>query len=98
MNNILPSLPYSDIRDAFAEELKRASKGQKTSLPFIHNPLPHDPLMKTGIFQAIVIGGTHYESHLAELEEDGTIGHLSTVYEGRLPLLTNAEVFLQSVC
>lgn len=98
MSNLLPPFPYGEIRDAFADELKRASKGEKTSLPFIHNPLPHDPLMQGGNFQAIVIGGTHYESHLAELMPDGTIIHLTTVHEGLLPPLNNEEIFLQSVC
>lgn len=97
MDHLVSPFPYSAIRDAYVVELELAEKGAVNSLPFIRNPLSHEPLLQQGPFQALVIGGTHYESHLAELKPDGTILHLSTVDQGRLPLLETKEIFLRTI-
>lgn len=47
------------IQQNFVQELQDASKGKKTSLPFIVHHLSPNPIVKNGeIFQVLVVGGT----------------------------------------
>lgn len=51
------------IADEFEDELHKAAKGIKTSLPFIRNPLPKKAIIPVNeIFQVIVMGGTFFHS------------------------------------
>ncbi len=65
---------YAHIRDSFCDELTRASRGEKTSLPYILNQLPSKSLVKPGeVFQVFVIGGTNGESAKVRYNADGTV-------------------------
>ncbi len=55
------------IRDNFVDELRRATAGQKTSLPFIKSPLPQKTGVAGGeIFQVMVLGGSIFKSALVK--------------------------------
>lgn len=50
------------IRQNFTAELEKSQAGEKTSLPFIINQLPAQPLVKDGeSFYVLVIGGSIYQ-------------------------------------
>lgn len=64
---LIPSQTLKQIRDNFAQELKQAASGKKTSLAFIPNPLPRKAAVKGGeTFQVLVIGGSIFETAIGE--------------------------------
>lgn len=82
------------IRDNFVGELKKSSNGQKTSFPFIVNPLPTHPLVENGeVFQAIVIGGSMGKIAKVRKADDG-LDILSTE-EKEQPKFDTYEVFME---
>src|SRR5882724_4906648 len=75
---------YESLRDNFTTALQKASKGEPSSLSFIRNPMPEKSLIKNGVIQGIVVGGTNFETQWAhvfngdirmipELEQKGTV-------------------------
>jgi hexokinase len=57
---------------AVVAELQKATNGEKTSYPFLRNPLPSSGLVKTGdIFQVLVVGGSVCKSALIRKDSDG---------------------------
>lgn len=94
---LINHLNYAHIRDAFVTELTEAAQGHATSLPYIKTPLPYRSLMEEGIFQALVIGGTHYETNIAELTAKGQVNHVSPMQKGHLPKFDTANLFLETI-
>lgn len=85
-----------EIRDAFLDELQHASRGQKTSLPFIKHPLSQHPVAQVGdLFQVLMIGGTVYQNALFRKTMQGLEVEERT--QGKLPALVSKEAFLQFI-
>lgn len=94
----IESLDYASIRDAFSEELSRAANGEATSLPFIHNTLPTEPLVKPNeIFQAFVIGGTNGEVATVRYNIDGGISVIDHRAHPELAKFRTSEDFLSFI-
>lgn len=84
---------YHQIKQNFLQELQLASLKKPSSLSFIKHHLPPNPLIKKGVIQGIVIGGTNYIFSTERIEQDGkrTILDKKT---GVLPIFTTKQVFV----
>lgn len=90
---LYPLSSLRKIRDNFVDELSLASHGKKTSLAFIKNPLPQQPLIGNGeIFQVMVMGGSVFEKALAYTKKDRIV--ILNKQRGELPLFKNGDIFL----
>lgn len=86
----------TSIKDNFLKELIRASKGKKTSLSFLETPLPQKPLLlKKGILQIIVVGGSVLKSILVDYCQE-KFTFLSQKKES-LPLLKTKETLFSLI-
>ncbi len=94
----MTQIDYEKVRNAFLAELKKASLGKPSSISFIRNILPHKPAIfdKTHA-QALVIGGTYFETACAEVSPDGTIQNLTKRTTGTVPNFADAATFLSFV-
>lgn len=88
---------YEKIRDDFLTELSRAAQGKKTSLLYITTTLPKNEILQRGKFQAMVIGGTHYHTQIAERHPDGSISHISAAQKGDVPQFATKEIFFETI-
>lgn len=91
------NIDYNKISDNFRDELAAASRGEKTSLPFVHNPIPTTPLVNVNqIIQGFVFGGTNAEVVIArvlpELELQ-TLEHKKLVS----PKFDSSQTFLEFI-
>lgn len=93
----IPQLDYPQIRDNFLDELTRGSQGEQTSLPYISVALPQQAVLQNGLFQAIVIGGTHYKTQTAQLQSNGSLDNISSSHTGVIPQFKTEAIFLQTV-
>ena len=82
------------IKNRFTEELIKASKGIRTSFPFIKNELPKVK-SKQAIFQVISVGGSYIKSAIVT-KTNGKIV-LSDYQKKPLPLLVDKATFLKVV-
>jgi len=82
-----------DFRDRFTTELTLASLGEPSSLSYIENPIPSPRVQDGERFQAIVVGGTNYQT--AILRREGNTLIQESLQEGSLPTITNRDVFLR---
>lgn len=91
--DLITTLDYRQIKQNFVEELVVASQGYHSSLSFIRHLLPTKPIIKEGLIQAIVIGGTNYDVATYELDGKGGKKELRR-RRGIIPQLdTEATVF-----
>ncbi len=89
-NASLPDLPdYFEIKNNFLKELQAASKSQQSSLLYVRNILPSNPVVTNGIIQAVVIGGTYFEFATVEIK-DGQQPQILSTKKGILPQLHTA--------
>lgn len=83
-----------EISDNFLEELKLASSGHRTSLPFIANPIPSKFSLKTGeIFEVMVIGGSTFKKAL--IRKTASSFKILKMNEKRIELLSTKRKFLK---
>lgn len=81
------------IADNFTKELQESSHGQKTSLPFIINELPSQPLVQEGeTFQVIGLGGSVFRTALitksgGELEVKNPVERSHPIFKTKQILL-----------
>lgn len=81
---------YQQIKQDFLKELKCASDGKPSSISFLKHHLPKEPLLRTGIVQGIVIGGTNFIVSTEEIAPDGSRKMLRKT-TGVLPILDSKE-------
>lgn len=84
---------YHQIKQNFLNELILASQGKPSSLSFIRHHLPQKPLLKKGIIQGIVIGGTNYIFSTEKMYADGSREVLKKE-TGVLPALATKKIFV----
>jgi hexokinase len=86
----------TQIRDNFLSEMQLATKGGKTSLPFIKHQLSETSMAKEGdTFQVLIIGGTVFQKALFKVT-DGT-AEFTDRGQGNIPAFQNKETFMQFV-
>lgn len=84
------------IQNNFAQELRDAQAGKKTSLPFIKHTLPDSPLVSTDeVFQVLVIGGSVCKKALVR-KTDGAIEIVKQETHPQ-PRFTSKEIFLSFI-
>ena len=76
MTPFFPTPDYQQIAKNFLSELTSASQNKQSSLSFIKNTFPTQPLVQRGLVQVFVIGGTNYETSKATIAPDGSITEL----------------------
>lgn len=89
----------ADICQAFTNELELARQGSSTSLPFIIHQRSHSPVVEYDQkFQALVIGGTNWESADVVLHPEGDLsvlkrrsGRIRTRFDNKLEFLSFVE-------
>lgn len=84
---------YQQVREAFAEELSHAFKGNMSSISYLQHKLPERPLIQKGIVQGIVIGGTNYITTIEDVLSDGKRNTLD-LKTGILPNLKDKGTLL----
>lgn len=84
---------YQQIKRNFLQELTLASQNKPSNLSFIKNKLSTKPLIKNGIVQGIVIGGTNYILSTEEINNDGTRKILKRK-TGVLPVFDTKQTFV----
>lgn len=85
-----------EIRDNFLSEMQLASKGGKTSLPFIKHQLSETPLVQEGdTFQVLIIGGTVFQKALFKVT--GGVAEFSDRGQGTIPAFQNKETLMQFI-
>lgn len=67
---------YQEVRTSFLRDLKKASRGEPSPISFILHPLPDQPILKNGIGQAFVYGGTNYATSVVRVENGKPIEEL----------------------
>ncbi len=89
---------YKKIRNNFLDELIRASKDQPSSISYIRHTFPKKIIIKPGLVQAIVIGGTNFIVSIARLSQNGTLKELQKERkQGRTPTFSDATTFLKFI-
>lgn len=84
------------ITQNFLEELQKAHKGAKTSLPFIIHNLPERSLVKPNeIFQVLVIGGSSFQKALVKKQESSI--SILKKETAQLPKFTTKQTFLEFI-
>lgn len=91
-STLLTTDSFSQIKDAFLNELTLASEKKPSSISYLKHTLPQTPIIQSGLIQAIVIGGTNYLSKTAAIH-DGKLLNPSQAKTGVLPKLTDSQVF-----
>ncbi len=82
------------IRDNFIEELNLSERKNKTSLPFIINPLPSKKIVKNEeVFQAIVVGGSM--GKIAKLKNNTNGLEILSTEEKEQPRFDSYEIFME---
>ena len=84
---------YAGIRRSFKDELDMAFEEKASSLSFVKHILPDRPIMKAGIAQGIVIGGTNYIVSTQKISYDGKREILS-IKTGKLPVLNHKDILI----
>lgn len=86
----------TQITQNFLNELKDASKGKHTSLPFIKHKIPEASLVKENeIFQVLVIGGSMGKSALVKKTNNNIV--IVHQFEKPLPVFHTKEDFLNFI-
>lgn len=84
------------IQNNFVKELETATKGQKTSLPFIRHQLSLKPKVKKGeVFQVLRIGGSIYQNALVK-RINGKVAIVKSTQKP-LPVFSSEDVFLSFI-
>ncbi|HSX09088.1 MAG TPA: hypothetical protein VLF93_02970, partial [Candidatus Saccharimonadales bacterium] len=83
---------YEQIKTAFLQELIRASQNKSSSISFVKQQRSHKPLIKEGVVQGIVIGGTNYVLSTEEVKENGKRNVLERK-AGMLPVFDTKKTF-----
>lgn len=82
---------YQKIKQNFYQELLFASVGKPSSISFIKHHFSGKSLVKEGVIQGIVIGGTNFLLKTELINRNGTRKILQ-INSGKLPALTNKKV------
>lgn len=85
---------FIKIKTSFLKELQFASIGKKSSLSYIKNALPSNPLIKKGLAQAVVIGGSNFEFATIRISGDKTYEILERK-TGMLPILNTTQNLIE---
>lgn len=85
-----------EIRDNFLSEMQTATKGGKTSLPFIKHHLSETPIVKEGdTFQVLIIGGTVFQKALFKVT-NGT-AEFTDRGQGNIPAFQTKDTLMQFI-
>src|SRR5258708_1136228 len=84
---------YQHLKQNFLEELTLPSEGNSSTISFIKHQLPDKPLLKPGIVQGIVIGGTNYIVSTEEIKQNST-REILRHDTGILPILDTKKTFV----
>lgn len=90
---LIDALDYAAVTDSFLQELMLAFQGHISSIPFLKQYLPAQPLVTEGTVQLFVIGGTNYIVETIDIQPDGS--HTITDKQtGTLPVFTTKQVLV----
>ena len=90
---LLTTPDYRQIKQNFLEELTIASQGYPSSISYIRHLLPEKPIIREGIVQGIVIGGTNFDIVTIEIDAKGNKEIVSR-QKGIIPQFDSKETFL----
>lgn len=83
-----------NIHQNFEQELVLADQGKKTSLAYIHNTIPEQPLVKNGeTFQVMAVGGSMFRNAIMEKKDDKVCIHYEIT--DKLPVFALKEDFFE---
>lgn len=91
---MLDQIDYHKVKTAFHKELTLASAGKPSSISFIKHTLPDKPLITSGIFQGIVVGGTNYVDSTRRILKNGSLKTLTLKY-GTLPVFKDRQMLVE---
>jgi hexokinase len=80
---------FEKVREDFSVELQAAANGEHSRLLFLKTYLPQQPIITSGELQAIVIGGTNYESAVIAIHDGKS--EITFREKGKLHSINTAE-------
>lgn len=87
---------YQHVAQNYLAELRNGQQGNQSSLAFIRNRIPEQPLVQANeTFQVLVIGGSNFLSAIVKKEHESLV--IISSQDAKLPVFTSEATFLSFI-